>query len=93
MEFKNLNGTGKIEQLASEMKRYRVNILAITETHLPHKDDWIVEGSSGCSVIISGRKDRMGLAFKPHARSALWQYQAISSRLLTAEFVSYSGPL
>ena len=93
-----LNGSGKIEQLANEMKRYRVDILGITETHLPHDEDWIVESNSGYSVIISGRQDGrheegVGLALTPHARSALRHYQAISSRLLTAEFMSHSGPL
>ena len=33
------------------------------------------------------------LALTPHARSALRHYQAISSRLLIAEFMSHAGPL
>ena len=77
--------------------RCRVDILAITETHLLHDDDWIVESNSGYSVIISGRKDGrhtgVGLALTPHARSALRHYQAISSRLLITEFMSHAGPL
>ena len=93
-----LRGLGKKEQLAREMKRYRLSILAVTETHLPGEGEMILEEGSDYTMIFSGRRDEsnaegVGLALTPHARATMRCHQAVSSRVLTAEFLTQVGPL
>ena len=93
-----LRGLGKLEQLAGEMKRYRLSILAVTETHLPGEGEMVLDVETGYRLLFSGRLDGsnvegVGIALSPHARAALRHYQAVSPRVLTAEFLSRAGPL
>jgi len=51
-----LRGLGKTEQLAREMKRYRLSILAVTETLLP-AEEMVLEQKNGYTMN-SGRHDK-----------------------------------
>ena len=71
----------KTEQLAREMKRYRLSILAVTETHLPGEGEMVLEEESGYTMIFSGRQDErnmegVGLALTPYARATMRYHQA-----------------
>ena len=78
-----LRGLGKLEQLAMEMKRYRLSILAVTETHLLGEEEMVMDAEAGYSLLISGRSDGtnvegVGIVLSPRARAALRHYQAVS---------------
>ena len=92
-----LRGLGKTEQLASVIKQYRLSIVAVTETHLTGAGEMVLDADTGHTMIFSGRKDSnnegVGLALTPHAKAALRHYQAVSSRILKAEFLTQAGPL
>ena len=91
-------GLGKTEQLAREMKCYRLSILAVTETHLPGEGEMVLEEESGYTMIFSGRQDersmvKVGVALTPHARATMRYHQAVSPRVLAAEFLTKVDPL
>ena len=93
-----LRGLGKTEQLALVMNQYRLSIVAVTETHLTGAGEMVLDADTGHTMIFSGRKDAnnaegVGLALSPHAKAALRHYQAVSSRILKAEFLTQAGPL
>ena len=93
-----LRGLGKTEQLAREMKRYRLSILAVTETHLPGEGEMTLEEGGNYTMIFSGRQDESNvegveLDLTPHARATMRYHQAVSSRVLVAEFLTQVGPL
>ena len=95
---RSLQGLGKMEQLCGEMERYRLAVLAVTETHLPGEGEMVLDVSMGYRLIFSGRTDGskaegVGLALSPCAWNALHYYEAISPRLLTAEVLTHVGPL
>ena len=75
-----------MERLASEMDRYRLAVLAVTETHLPGEGEMLLDESRGYRMIFSGRTDGrkaegVGLAFSPYAWKALRYYEAVSPRI------------
>ena len=77
---------------------YRLSILAVTETHLPGEGEMVLDVETGYRLLFSGRLDGsnaegVGIALSSHARAALRHYQAVSPRVLTAEFLSRAGPL
>ena len=79
--------------MAREMKRYRLSILAVTETHLPGEGAVVLEEKSGYNMIFSESQDECsmeggGLALTPHARATMRYHQAVSSRVLAAEFLT-----
>ena len=87
-----------MEQLAGEMNRYRLSILAVTETHLPGEGEMVLDVETGYRLLFSGRLDGsnvegVGIALSSHTRAALQHYQAVSPRVLTAEFLSRAGSL
>ena len=91
-----LHGLGKTEQLASVIKQYGLFIVAVTETHLTGAGEMVLDADTG-HTMISGRKDAnnaegVGFALTPHARAALRHYQAVSSQILKAEFLTQAGP-
>ena len=93
-----LRGLGKSQQLAAEMQRNRISILAVTETHLSEAGHLMLDEEKGYRLVFSGRKDGttlegVGIALDAHAWAALRHYQAVSPRILTAEFLSLMGPL
>lgn len=76
-----------------EMKRYRLSILAVAETHLRDAGEMVMDAEAGYSLLFSGRSDgtnveRVGIALTLHTRAALLHYQALSPRVLTAEFLT-----
>ena len=91
-------GLGKTEQLMREMKRYRLSILAVTETHLQEEGEMVLKEESRYTTIFSERQDEhnmegVGLALTPRARATMRYHQAVSSRVLAAEFHTKVGPL
>ena len=83
---------------SEEMKRYRLSILVETETQLQEEGEMVLEEGSGYTMIFSGRQDEhnnegVGLALTPHARATMQYHQAVSSRVLAAEFHIKVGPL
>lgn len=89
-----LCGNWKTDQLVSEMQRYKLSILAVTETHLTGKGEMPLDQYV---ILFSGRQDGqnmegVGLALSPRARAGLHHHQSLSSRIMTAEFLSQVGP-
>ena len=87
-----------MEQLAMEMERYRLSMLAVTETHLAGEGEIVLDECRGYKMLFAGRKDGraaegVGLALTPHAWAALRHYQPVSPRMLVAEFLTQMGPL
>ena len=67
-----LCGLGKPEQLASEMKQYKLSVLAVTETHISGEGVLSLEEEGGYTMLFSGRQDDqivegVGLALSPQA--------------------------
>ena len=90
-----LRGPGKGEQIAMEMGRYELDILSVTETHIPGSGTLILHEEKGTTMMFSGRADSLmtegvGLAINPRAKSTLRSRHPVSSRLLTAEFLTQS---
>ena len=95
---RSLRGLGKPEQLASEMERYKTSVLAVTETHLTENGEMTLDEVKGYKMLLSGRQDEnvaegVRLAHAPQAMAALRHYQAVSSQILTAEFLTKLGRL
>ena len=87
-----------MEQLAMEMERYTLLVLAVTETHLAGEGDMVLDEGRGYKMLFAGRKDGraaegVGLALTLHAWAALRHYQTVSPRMLVAEFLTLMGPL
>ena len=57
-----LRGPGKGEQIAMEMGRYELDILSVTETHIPGSGTLILHEEKGTTMVFSGRwsNDRGG---------------------------------
>ena len=58
----------------------------------------VLKEESGYTMIFCGRQDERNmegvmLALTPHARATVRCHQAVSSRLLAAEFLTKVGPL
>ena len=88
-----LCGLGKTEPLVTEMKCYRLSILAVPETQLPEEGEMVLAEESGYTMIFSGRQDEhnnegVGLALTPRARATVRYHHAVSSRVLAAEFLT-----
>ena len=93
-----LRGLGKPEQLASEMKRYKLSVLAVTETHISGEGVLSLEEEGGYTMLFSRRQDGrsvegVGLALSPQAQASLHHHQSVSSRIMMAEFLTQVGPL
>ena len=74
-----LRELGKLEQLAGEMKRYRLSILAVTETHLLGEGEMVLNAETAYKLLFSGRTDGsnvegLGIALSPHTNAALRHY-------------------
>ena len=54
LECSRIRYTGKLEQLAGEMKRYRLSILAVTETHLPGEGEMLLDAETSYKLLFSG---------------------------------------
>ena len=68
-----------MEQLAMEMERYRLLVLAVTETHLAGEGEMVLDEGWRYKMLFAGRKDGraaegVGLALTPHAWAALRHY-------------------
>ena len=93
-----LRGTGKPELLANEMKRYKLSIVAVTETHLAGEGEMPLDEEGKYIILFSGRQDGqnvegVGLALSSQAQAAMRHHQSISPRIMTAEFLTQVGPL
>ena len=54
---RSLRGLGKTQQLAMEMERHKVSILAVTKTHIPDSGKVVLDESKGYTMVFSGRQD------------------------------------
>ena len=52
---RSLRGLGKMEQLSGEMERYKLAVLAVTETHLTAEGEMVLDVSVGYRLISLGR--------------------------------------
>ena len=82
-----------MEQLAGEMKQYRLSILALTETHLTSEGQIVLDAETSYRLLLSGRSDGSNMdgveiALSPYARAALRCYRTVSLWVLTAEFLT-----
>jgi exonuclease III len=85
--------TGKAAQVASEMRRYNIQVLGICESR------WNGSGmttlATGEKTLYSGHADEnhdhtegVAIMMSPAAASALMEWQPVSSRIMTARFNS-----
>jgi hypothetical protein len=77
--------TGKLELLRNEMKRYRYDVISISEVRWTGKGE-----TSNGDFIWSGENNThtkgVGMLLSTRARKALLGYNPINSRLITARF-------
>ena len=83
--------TGKTVQLGKEMKRYRLNILGISE--MRWTDSGIMTLGSGETVCYSGRTDGqhqegVGIMMDKETRKSLMEWEPVNSRIIRARFFS-----
>ena len=95
---RSLRGLSKTQQLVMEMEHHKVSVLVVTKTHIPDSGEMVLDESKGYTMVFSGRqygstREGVGLALAPHAKASLRCYQAMSSRILTGEFLTKVGPL
>ena len=81
------------EQLANEMEQYKMTVFAVTKTHLTETGQIVMDIVKGHRMLLSRRQDgraakEVGLALAPHALAFMRHYQAVSSRILMAEFLT-----
>ena len=50
-----LRGLGKAQELAMEIERHKVLVLAVAKTHLPDSGEIVLDESRGYSMVFSGR--------------------------------------
>ena len=75
-----------------------MSMLGVTDTHLTESGQMVLDKVKGYKILLSGRQDGKAaegveLALAPRAWAALRHYQAVSPRILMAEFLSKVGPL
>ena len=80
-----------MEQLAEEMKSYRLFLFAVTETKLPGKGDMMLDAKTGYILHFSGKSDGsnvegLGITLSHHTRAALRHYQAVSAWIQLQSF-------
>ena len=80
-----------------EMEHCKVSALAMTKTHIPDSGEMVLDESKVYTMVFSRRQDgstreEVTLVLAPHAKAALRCYQAVSSRILTCEFLTKVGP-
>ena len=83
---------GKTAQVAKEMSRYRLKLLGLCETR------WLGAGqttlASGEEILYSGKEEDahheegVGIMMAKDTRKALLEWEAVSSRIITARFKS-----
>ena len=86
-----LTQIGKIQQVEKQFKKYRLDILAMSETRFCGIGKEVLE--EGSVMLFSGRGDEVrregvGLMLTPKAAKALTEWKAVNSRLLLARFKS-----
>ena len=78
------NSCGKLAQILSEMKRYRLKILGISEMRWPSSGKFI---SEDITVLFSGgekHEKRVGLLFDKLSAKAIVSWEPVSDRIITA---------
>ena len=85
---------GKAHQVASEMKKYNISILGVSEAR------WILSGktklSTGETILYSGHEDEnaqhtegVAIILSPQANQSLIEWQPEGSRIITASFRTF----
>ena len=92
-----LNEDFKTDTLIKEMKRLKINILGLSETHWTTEIPETFEKSS-YSFLQAGNKDivkrrGVGIILDQESRKALLDYKLISERLLSVTVNTLQGPL
>ena len=83
--------TSKLHELSEAITEFRLDVLALTETHIPGTTEDVLE--NGSLLINSGRKDGqrrqgVGLVLSKKLKNSLISYTPISERVLTARLHS-----
>ena len=78
-----LRGTGKPELLANEMKRYKLSIVALTETHLDVGGEMPLDEEGKYIILFCGRQDGqnvegVGLALSSQAWAAMRHHLSVA---------------
>ena len=86
-----MNQTGKLQQVENEFMKYRLDVLALSETRCKGIGKETLD--QGNIYIYSGRTDGVGregvgMMMTPKAEKALTEWRAVNSRLLLAKFKS-----
>lgn len=94
---RSLNGEGKLENLLLEMKRLRIELLGVAETHWTDEMEGAFE-QEGWAIIHSARRDgvrRQGVAIVMAKKWAdsLTTYEQISPRMIKATYDVEGGKL
>ena len=90
--MRTLHAIGALEVLLNELKKYRWDVMGISETHWTGMDDF---RRDGFRIISSGQENahRSGVALilGPLAQSAFLGSNPVSDRILTARFQALTG--
>ena len=86
-----VSDSSKLYQLSNNMTEYKLDLLGITETHMPGTGTMLLD--SGALFIYSGRTDGIrrqgvGLALSKRVKNSLISYTTVSERILTARLHS-----
>ena len=52
--MRSLRGLDKTQQLAMEMERHKVSVLAVTKTHIPDSGEMVLDKSKGYTMVFLG---------------------------------------
>ena len=83
--------SSKLFELAENIDKYKLNLLGLTETHMPYTGEQVLP--NGSLLIHSGRTDGtkrqgVGLAISKKIRNSVISYTPVSERILTARLHS-----
>ena len=85
--------TGKCAQVVTEMKRFKLDILGISE--MRWNGCGTMTTATGETILYSGKEDQndnheqgVGIILSKHASSSLMEWEPISARVITARFRS-----
>ena len=86
-----VSNSSKLNQLSTAMDAYKINILGVTETHMPHSGETCLE--NGDLLLYSGREDDrhsegVGIVLSSHIKGSLIAYTPHSSRIISARLHS-----
>ena len=88
--IRTLTETSRLAQLEQEMKRYKIEILGLSEVRWKNSSEMTT--NNGNYMIYSGRDDTheqgVGILTTPKAKQALMEWIPVNSRIIVARFQS-----